>query len=80
MITTKISHLNSLSEVIGTLDMNRDLYSEMQPEIVFHSPFCPLPPNVARNQFPEKQMHSPCFKGECEGKASSSEYSCHNPD
>lgn len=84
--TIKITHLNTLADLIGNVDMNRrPIRHDLHPEIIFHSPYCPLPPQVSRHAQIDPRCLSPCFKGKPEMQYSheehSSEYSyCQNPE
>lgn len=76
--TAKITHLNSLSGLIGQIDHSRERFSS---EIVFHSPYWPIPPQMHRGNFVDPHM-SPYFKGNMPWNydRNSSDYSWHNPD
>jgi hypothetical protein len=84
--TVKITHLNTLADLIGTIDLTRrHVGHELHPEIIFHSPYCPLPPHISRRTHIDPRCLSPCFKGKPEMPYSheeqSSEYSyCQNPE
>jgi hypothetical protein len=76
--TAKIAHLNSLAGIIGQIDHRREGYGS---EIVFHSPYWPIPPQAQRAHFVDPQM-SPYFKGQVPWQygQNSSEYSWNNPE
>ena len=78
--------MNSLSGLIGNIDFEKyDENQNIHPEIIFHSPYCPLPPNLSRARLRDGNQMSPHFKGpgapfSSNEEKSSSDYSCHNPD
>ena len=83
---TKISHLNSLSAMIGNVDYDHEAHenSEMYPQIIFHSPYCPLPEQMTRRQMYANNNLSPCFQRSSvnyQSEEINSEYShCQNPN
>jgi hypothetical protein len=64
MKSTRLSHLNSLTALFGHLGCGKDKIKQdrLQPQIIFHSPYWPLPPNISRIKYIESnKSNSPCF-------------------
>ena len=61
---TKIAHLNSLAGILNEMGENKssDNHSDNYPQIIFHTPECPLPKTMPRRHCYDNQSMSPCFK------------------